>query len=406
MKTITRFMYVFFLAAAIVGCTSDDDSGAGDEPQFNLDDLQGKWYRAYSNNPSADGMEVTVTNDQGKVTNPANSSFTLNSVKWKDIIATAQNEFEHKELGTDGNYYEASMELGQDDTLRIYVGHSSVGNAQKWVRTYTEPEINECTPYDASSTSGVISGNWTDSSEVDEYIGLLPAVADPAGGFYTITITTEGVNPWIDISKSGTDNTVINGSNGGGSNVRSVAFSTEPGISYDLYLHPFTYEGGEWPRSYTISWEYTGIMDCYESNDTFGDAKFIPKGETIEAFANWNYEGDGSFENYSDIYKVVINEPLKLQFELSQSPSDNFIYMRFHREDESTIIATTNYVSGDHTIPGSLYTQTTDSVLNPGVYYIRTYAYHSGHYKADFDSGDSPRDTWMTPYKFKVTAVQ
>src|SRR5690606_31377083 len=130
------------------------------------------------------------------------------------------------------------------------------------------------------------------------------------------------------------------------------------------------------------------------------------KGETIEAFANWNYEGDGFYENYNDIYKVVINEPSKLQFELSQSPSDNFIYMRFHREDETTIIGTSNFMSGGHAVPGSLYTQTTDNALNPGVYYIRVYAYQSGHYKSDFDSGQSPRDTWLTPYKFKVTAVQ
>src|SRR5690606_29852075 len=88
MKTITRFMYLIFLTTVGVSCTSDDDTGGGEEtPQYNLDDLQGKWYRAYSNNPDSDGMEVTVTGDQGKVTNAAGSGFSLNSVKWKDIIA-------------------------------------------------------------------------------------------------------------------------------------------------------------------------------------------------------------------------------------------------------------------------------------------------------------------------------
>jgi len=173
MKIFIKFMCVFFLVTAVVSCTSDDNPGAGEEnPQFNLDGLQGKWYRAYSNNPSADGMEVTVTDNQGMVTDPAGSSFALNNVKWKDIIATAQNEFEHSELGLDGNYYESYMELGQNDTLRIYVGHSGAGNAQKWVRTYTEPEpeqeTNECTPYDASSEFGTIIGNWVDAKDVDE----------------------------------------------------------------------------------------------------------------------------------------------------------------------------------------------------------------------------------------------
>ncbi|HLT32463.1 MAG TPA: laminin B domain-containing protein [Aquaticitalea sp.] len=134
MKTITKFIYVVFLAVAVLSCSKDDDTQA----VYSLDDLQGKWYRAYSNNPSADGMEVTVTGNRGEVTDPANTSFTMNSIKWNEIIATAQNLFQHEELGSDGNYYDGFMELEQD-TLRISVGHSGVGNAQKWVRTYTEP---------------------------------------------------------------------------------------------------------------------------------------------------------------------------------------------------------------------------------------------------------------------------
>lgn len=128
-------MLLAFSAILVISCSKDDDS----EGVNTLDALQGKWFRAYSNNPSADGMEVTVRDNQGELTDPANANMPINSIKWKDITATTQNEFEHQELGSDGNYYEGSMELGQDDTLRIYVEYSGAGNAQKWVRTYAEP---------------------------------------------------------------------------------------------------------------------------------------------------------------------------------------------------------------------------------------------------------------------------
>lgn len=160
MKKIIILFYLFILTLAVTGCSlieeaqtpaQDPDEESNEEPQYNLDDLQGKWYRAYSSNPSADGMEVTVTGNEGMVTDSARTSFPLNSIKWKDIIAIDVNQYQHRELGSDSNYYGAHMELGQDDTLRIHVGHGGAGSAQKWVRTYTEPEseIDDPTEGDA-----------------------------------------------------------------------------------------------------------------------------------------------------------------------------------------------------------------------------------------------------------------
>lgn len=414
MKTILKLTWLFLLAFAVVGCTSDEDSGGPEEenPEYNLDALQGKWYRAYSNNPNADGMEVTVTDNQGTVTKPVGSNFPLNSNKWKDILAVAQNEFEHGELGSDGMYYSGFMKLGVDDTLRINVGHSGAGNTQNWVRTYTEPEpepeAHECTPYDAETFSGSLTDNWSEPNEKDVYPGLLPAVSDPAGGYYVVTVTTEESTTWIDISTPG-GVTIIGGSNGTtDDNVRKVAFSAEPGISYDVSVNPFmNAPTPNFPETYTIDWEYHGIMDCYEYNNTFEQAKFIPKNETIEAFANRNNEGSSINENHMDFYKIVLAEPAKIQVELEQSPSDNFIDIRLYRQDQEGLPASYTYTSGDWAQDGGLYIMTTNSVLEPGIYYAKTSAYWPGGTSVQLDQeGETIPDIWLTPYKFKVTAVQ
>jgi len=411
MKTITRFMCLIFLATAVVSCTSDDETV--ENPQYNLDDLQGKWYRAYSNNPDSDGMEVTVTGDQGKVTNAAGSSFSLNSVKWKDIIATDIKKYQHSELGSDGNYYEGFMELGQDDTLRISVGHSGAGNMQKWVRTYTEPELNECTPYEPDNFTNSISGTWSEPNEEDVYPGLLPASTDPAGGYYIVTVESEESTTWIDIRIAGDAAAIINGSNGTSDNTtRKVAIAAHPGISYDVAVSPF-FNGSNFPEDYTISWEYVGIMDCYEPNNDFDEAKFIPKNETIEAFANRGNEGYGIQEEHQDYYKVVLTEPSKIQVELLQSPSDHFISMRMFTYDESTgsssgVLSDVTLISGNANSAesGSLYMRTSVYVLEPGTYYFRMQTFLSSTVRVNFDGGESLPDVWLTPYKFKVTTVQ
>lgn len=413
MKTITRFMYLIFLTTVVVSCTSDDETV--ENPQYNLDDLQGKWYRSYSNNPDSDGMEVTVAGDEGKVTNPAGSSFSLNSVKWKDIIATDIKKYQHSELGSDGNYYEGFMELGQDDTLRISVGHSGAGNMQKWVRTYTEPEpeLNECTPYEPDNFTNSISGTWSEPNEEDVYPGLLPASTDPAGGYYIVTVESEESTTWIDIRIAGDAAAIINGSNGTTNNTtRKVAIAAHPGISYDVAVSPF-FNGSNFPEDYTISWEYVGIMDCYEPNNDFDEAKFIPKNETIEAFANRGNEGYGIQEEHQDYYKVVLTEPSKIQVELLQSPSDHFISIAMFTYNESSgsssgVLSDISLISGNANSAesGSLYMRTSVYVLEPGTYYFRMQTFLSSTVRVNFDGGESLPDVWLTPYKFKVTTVQ
>ena len=411
MKTTVKFTYLLILAMIAGSCSKKDDT-----PPFNLVALQGKWYRIGGNNPDANGMEVTVNQDQGVITNQANTSLPLNGIKWKDITATGENSYEHGELGSDGKYYNGFMELGVDDTLRIWVNHIGAGNEQKWVRDFIAPiaELHECEPYEPEAFSEGKDDIWLEPGEEDHFPALLPASTDPAGGYYIVTLETDPsqlIQPWIELKVSGDDVAIINGTQAGSSDTpfsRKVAFSAHPGITYDVMTRPYDGTTPSFPVDYKIKWEYHGIMDCYEPNNNFDQAKFIPKNEAIEAFANKNNEGYGVQEEEEDYFKIVLFQPAKLKIALLQSPSDDFINLNIYRDGGAEIITDLTPVAGNPTNRenGSLYQKISRNTLDSGIYYVRATTFMNGGKKADLNNGDPLPDSWTTPYRFIVTAEE
>lgn len=145
------------------GCKQDTEDPQPDpDPDTELNEavelakLADTWVRVLSNNPTEDGMKLEVRDDEGVVTDPAASSYSLGDVKWGAITPTAENEYAHEELGSDGNYYSAEMQLVQD-TVFVEVSNSGAGNQQKWVRedNYTPAPggntiVIECGTFDPS----------------------------------------------------------------------------------------------------------------------------------------------------------------------------------------------------------------------------------------------------------------
>lgn len=104
------------------------------ETEEGIVKLKGDWLRVSSSNANNDGMIIRVLENSGKITTNANSSFAVGDIKWKNIDVVDQENYIHEELGSDGSYYNANMELRNDDTLRIKIQVSGSGNLQKWVR--------------------------------------------------------------------------------------------------------------------------------------------------------------------------------------------------------------------------------------------------------------------------------
>lgn len=274
--------------------------------------------------------------------------------------------------------------------------------------------IDECVTYDPEQDESIMQDAWTDSDQVTELPGFLPASTDPAGGYYIVTVSTSGSSPWIEISQPN-QGVIVNGYNENGTSEtsRTVAIAAHYGESYDVKVSPSWYPMDDLspdnPDDFSVKWEYQGFMDCYEPNNSFEQAKQIPLNKTIEALANINNKRnmDGALDDYEDYYKIVLHEPTQLKFDLLESPADMFLEMKLYdaNKDQLNLAEEVTYKTGDYSTEGSLYYKVT-KVLQPGIYYVDIYSWDTTFKShVDFDSGGQIPDSWNTPYKFKVTDV-
>ena len=156
-KKHTKFgLFLATLIFVFISCTEDSLNSLNENPQeqqtYPLDDIQGNWIRIGGNNPTNNGLKINVLDNVGKITDAVQSGFMVGDIKWKDIEGQSSTYYTHRELGSDYNYYSASIDYGVDDTLRVNVNATGAGNIQKWVRE------GNFTPQ--SVFLEVLQGNW------------------------------------------------------------------------------------------------------------------------------------------------------------------------------------------------------------------------------------------------------
>lgn len=408
MKTTIKLISLLFLSL-FLGCSSDDGDSA--PQQYSLDDIQGNWYRVGGNNPEYNGMLINVADNTGTVAIPAGSAFNIGDIKWKDISGQENKTYTYKELGSDSNYYDATMKLGIDDTLRVFVGNAGIGNEQKWVRNFTE--LNDCSPYQVGDFIGSREGTWEHVNDSHSYPSLLPSVSEAGGGYYTLTLTnSSGIVPGLIIRASNDTSGAITSGTAQGSDTpteRKTTFLVHPGMSYDVVASYSSYITVPDPVDYLISWTFTGKMDCYEHNNYFADAKSVPKNEIIEAYTLTGYTSNfnprGAPQTF-DYYKVQVFKPSKLKMELLQVPSTVKLRVNLLSSDGVTLGVNYDVISGDIDEDGGKFFTTTNSVIQPGTYIVKIEVDGTRKTVINQFSGEEIPDHWNTPYKFKVTTVQ
>lgn len=408
MKTQLKFICLL-VSALYLGCESDDGSTITLPPQYNLNALQGNWFRVGGNNPNNNGMLVNVNDDAGTIILPQNSGFSEGDLKWKAIVPQNETNYTYQELGSSYNYFDASMSLGSDDTLRISVGASGAGNIQKWVRQLAEN--HDCMPYNAEGSNVAVGDEWELPNETDTYPSFVPATGQPGGGIYTVTLSNgSGVVPALKVKSSNDNSGAISSGTAAGTDnetVRTTSFIAHPGVSYDVDAQYSSFVISDNPPiTYNLSWSFSGRMDCYEPNDVVSEAKRIPKNQTIEAFALTGYVNNSVIVNEAqnnDYYSVQLESSAKLKVDLLQVPTSVNLNVKILRLDESAIGVTYEEVSGEITADGAIYNTLTDSVLPSGIYLIRIYI--GGERTTVINDGESAPDHWGTPYTFKVSAV-
>lgn len=129
-KTYAACLLLVF-TCLFTGC---EDSMREDENIFSLEDLAGRWLRIESNNNPADGIIIDIQNGEAVVVDPASANFDANDILWINIIPHGSESFSLEVLGSDGNYYEASITMVDRNEISLSIVAAGAGNAQKWQR--------------------------------------------------------------------------------------------------------------------------------------------------------------------------------------------------------------------------------------------------------------------------------
>ena len=141
MKTKSKLSYVLLASLLTFASCSEDNPFFNDNQEqeqeqdhHTIDDLQGTWLRTGGDNTNNEGMIVKVTNTTGVILDPVDSGFQIDDVKWKSIANQTAGGFTHLELGSDYNYYGATIDFQSENVIRIVVDAGGTGNYQEWTR--------------------------------------------------------------------------------------------------------------------------------------------------------------------------------------------------------------------------------------------------------------------------------
>jgi len=309
--------------------TEDVTPDNSDLPEVSL--LNGEWLRIDGNNEPANGMRVSVSNGSATILDPSSTSFSSGDVKWKDVTPSGENLYEHQELGSDGNYYEATIELINEDEIEINVANSGAGNLQRWVRVASDNELLQL-----QGSWVIITDNGTVVIELKGSSGRVIYSSDPD--------YSEGDLIWKDIVYNGSNEFIIqvlkdNGSYTSGSvtiimvNQIVIIIGSEDPIPVDRVEESADLSKlqGEWTRiesnnpsadfmKVDVLNDQATIIDRAQSNFSNGDIKW--KDITNSAPGLFSYKELGSDDNYYDA-SIVLKNDSTLEIAVGASGSGN-----------------------------------------------------------------------------------
>lgn len=179
---VTKVFTFVFILTFLYGCDFFEALG---DPLNDTSALEGKWFRIESNNPANDNMIIEVDNSAGVITDKANAtSFSVGDIKWNNITAVSETVFDYQELGSDGAYYDAQMELADDTTLLISIVSSGAGNIQKWLRegsVYSPPAVSSVLDCNINSPTTLVDGPAEVDYLVECVVDITAALTIEAG---------------------------------------------------------------------------------------------------------------------------------------------------------------------------------------------------------------------------------
>ncbi len=267
------------------------------------------------------------------------------------------------------------------------------------------PDLHECEPYESTPEVRSIGGTFTEPN--DEQFGSFVAPDDLGGGYIEFVMTTgDGdLAPGVIVYTDDTGPAIISGTAQGQDNplVREGGFAVAPGQQYEFtFTQGINADPANYPVDFTFAWSYVGVDDCYEQNDTPEDAKQVPVGTTIEAYAMAGYTANVILSaEYIDWYKVVIEREASVEAEMTVPPGGydalHRMRIRFWNEEGSTELANNGGNGG-----GEVFTTAYD--FEPGTYLMSVEVANG---EGATWSYDQPVPThWSTPYNVELREAE
>jgi len=245
---------VHYLAAGTYNSTNSNDTETKSgyivvaaKPIPDEFDIIGTWERAESNNPSLDGMQVTVFSDEteGEIIFSPSSSFPVGELKWRAIDKISEHEYVFEDRFSDGTYDESSIFiLAYGNELIIGNFNASVaGSFQRWKRVdFQYPEDEDFSLADV----------WERTKSNNPPLDGMKVEVDPNQTEGVITKTPDsnnfplGATKWNNIQKEGANRFVLDDLVSDGTLVESRIFIVGKGS--EVILGGFLVINGSFQR--------------------------------------------------------------------------------------------------------------------------------------------------------------
>jgi hypothetical protein len=258
--------------------------------------------------------------------------------------------------------------------------------------------VHECDEYVPTPAGGDQSGDWPDPEASGSAACSGPP--DPGGGYWTVTASCDApVNVRLIVRSGDGPGTIFSESNQGTESPQSITaiFEAAPGWSYAVEAHQaVATDPQDYPVGWSLAWNFTSLVDCYEPNQNSTQAKQLPVDiDNVTAFMVGGHRGNSlDSDDYADWYKLVVTEPSQLEVDLIQSPDDIRIRLRLWGLNDNQLAA-----AGGGS-PGDLATLTYQA--QPGTYFLSVEAAAIGDGAVNTLFDELP-DHLATPYRMNVS---
>lgn len=252
-----------------------------------------------------------------------------------------------------------------------------------------------CVKYEPAKVAGNQRGVW--KTREDQQVVAID-VSDPGGGLVKVTIGVTGTPTTANVrvkGLTGEANEVGVNVGAGGEKQGGFVFRAQGGQHYELVLKPFV-GLADGDNSYSLSWSYEPLVDCYEHNDTKETARKIAVGESVQADAHAGMiAGDGLRVGPAlvDFYKFELTAKTKLRLAVTKPDDSALVFEVLDAQDAGL-------ASVDPVGAGGTELVSDDAELEAGTYWVRVAAFVGQ--ATTQDSKEPIPAGWNRPYKFSL----